>query len=149
MTKDIKSKRTFVGVLPLFLQIAKFGVVGVISFATDYGLFTLLHAVFDVYYLAASTISFALSILVNYWLSMKFVFKSSGRHTKMNEFIYFVVLNLIGLVLNQIILLACVAGLSMGSQWGKIVATIVVMVYNFISRKLLLERPKRKSFEEC
>ena len=59
----------------LIAQIMKFGVVGVIAFAIDYGLLALLTEVFGVNYLVSATISFTVSVVFNYVASMRYVFK--------------------------------------------------------------------------
>lgn len=50
----------------LTVQFAKFGIVGVIAFCIDYGLFLLMDYVFGVNYLVASAVSFTISTVFNY-----------------------------------------------------------------------------------
>ena len=72
---------------------------------------------------------------------------------KKKEFIVFVILSAIGLLINELIIYLCNDVLYEQVMWihnlipatlivpiSKIIATAVVMVYNFISRKLFLER---------
>ena len=56
------------------------------------------------------------------------------------EFIIFVVLSLGGLLLNQVMMYVFVDYMNVYYMLAKIVATAIVMIYNFISRKLILER---------
>lgn len=91
--------------------------------------------------------------MVNYLLSIKFVFTHKKEMDKKKEFTVFLILSAIGLVINEIVMYCCVDGIYMHSQElqnflseklmimaATIIATGVVMVYNFISRKLFLER---------
>ena len=110
----------------LIEQIMKFGVVGVLCFLIDYGLMILLTERFGVSYLISSGISFSVSVIVNYILSLTFVF--------------FVVLSVIGLGINQVLMWVCVEKLHIYYMISKIGVTGVVMVYNFITRKLILEK---------
>ena len=55
----------------LMSQILRFGIVGVICTVIDFGVMIFLREVAGVYYLVASGISFAVSVVVNYLLSMK------------------------------------------------------------------------------
>lgn len=134
-------------------QILKFGVVGFIAFFIDFGLFKLLSSVFGIYYMVANFFSFTVSLVFNYVASMKFVFERKENINKRVEFIIFTVLSVIGLILNEIIIFGCVDGVyyrlpvlqqNMSQAWaetfGKIVATGIVMVYNFITRKIFLEK---------
>ena len=122
----------------------KFGVVGVIAFIIDYGLLALLTEVFGVNYLVSATISFTASVIFNYLASMRYVFTHKEGMSRRREFIIFVVLSVIGLVLNDGIVLALNAGLGLEANIAKICATALVMVYNFVTRKIFLEGDETK-----
>ncbi len=124
---------------PLIRQFVRFCIVGGLSFAIDYGVFTVLFTL-GVPHLVASATSFTLSLVVNYVLSRKFVFDVNEDVSIAREFAAYVGLNAIALALNTAVLWLCADQLGMSPFIGKIVATAVVLVYNFISRKLLLER---------
>lgn len=124
----------------LIEQIMKFGIVGVLCFAIDYGLMIFMTEVFGISYLISSGISFSVSVIVNYKLSLKFVFKTDENRNKIIEFIIFVVLSVIGLGINQVLMWICVDKLHIFYMISKIGVTAVVMVYNFITRKLILEK---------
>lgn len=97
----------------LFAQIVKFGIVGVISFGIDYvtGLIVLnlvMALTSSSYFEAASFIGsvagFTVSVIANYILSFKFVFERKEEMNKKVEFITFVVLSLIGMLLNSFLI---------------------------------------------
>ena len=114
--------------------------VGALCFLIDYGLMILLTEIFHVYYLISCMISFTVSVVVNYLLSMRFVFLSREDMDKRMEFLLFVVLSLIGLGLNQLLMWLLVDKGGLHYMLSKIVVTVIVMVYNFVTRKLLLEK---------
>ena len=58
----------------LLLQFCKFGLVGTLCFCIDYGLMILLTERTGLHYFTSSAISFTVSVVVNYILSMRFVF---------------------------------------------------------------------------
>jgi len=89
---------------------------------------------------------------------MKFVFVRREDMDRRKEFVIFVVLSLFGLALNELIIWVCVdvlypmvasafAWLTAGlvTAAAKIVATAIVMVYNFITRKIFLEQKGEKA----
>lgn len=123
----------------LTVQFAKFGVVGVIAFCIDYGLFLFLDYVCGVNYLVASAVSFTIATVFNYAASMRYVFAGKEGQTRTQQFVIFFVLSLVGLGLNQLILWACVDMLMWLAWVGKLVATVLVMVFNFVTRKIFLE----------
>ncbi|MFC5370600.1 GtrA family protein [Arcanobacterium bovis] len=127
----------------LISQILKFGVVGVISTAVDYGGFLCLTYLLGINYLIASTISYTAGILVNYWLGMKYVFESDANRSKISEFSLYTVLTLIGMGLNQLFLYLLVDWALIKPGFAKLIATVLVMIYNFGSRKALIE-PKNR-----
>lgn len=137
----------------LINQILKFGVVGIISFIVDFCVYTLICNVMGISYMIAGFFGFVISVVVNYLLSMKYVFESRDDMSKTREFISFVVLSVFGLGLNEVILYLCMDVIYVNWPWlmswcspalakmgAKIVATGVVMVYNFVSRKIFLEK---------
>ena len=93
---------------------------------------------FNIYYLISSNISFIISLTINYILSIYWVFdvKRSG----IREFLLFVIFSVIGLVINQIILYVGTDLLNIYYMICKIGATILVMIYNFITRKIFIEK---------
>ncbi|MCM1283736.1 MAG: GtrA family protein [Muribaculaceae bacterium] len=123
----------------LFTQFCKFGLVGTLCFCIDYGIMVLLTARFGIPYFASSAISFIISVIVNYVLSMRFVFKSKDDRSKWAEMTVFLVLSALGLGLNQMIMWIAVEFFQIFYALAKIFSTLLVTVYNFLSRKLFLE----------
>lgn len=123
----------------LIAQFAKFGVVGVIAFVIDYGLLVLLTEVFGVNYLISATISFVVSVVFNYVASMRYVFTHKEDMSRRREFIIFIVLSVIGLIINDAMMWAGVDLLGISYLLVKIVATVVVAIWNFITRKIFLD----------
>ena len=123
----------------LLEQIAKFGVVGTIAFLIDYGTMLFLTEVFGVPYLASTTIGFTVSVIFNYLASMRYVFQHKEGMSRRREFIIFVVLSVIGLGINDALMFAGVDLAHFDYRIVKIIATAVVMVYNFVTRKIFLD----------
>lgn len=143
----------------LFQQIIKFGLVGALCFVIDF-LITM-----GVSALARKTgvglkeaamiggfFGFVISVIVNYILSMKFVFERKEDMDRKKEFIIFLVLSVIGLGINEIIIKL---GVELSERYllkltqsypniitagAKVIATAVVMIYNFVTRKIFLEK---------
>ena len=147
----------------LFQQIMKFGLVGVFCFFVDYFLYlganfvftkTGFAAAFPGYYLISAFIGFTVSVVVNYILSFKFVFVRRDDMSRKKEFTIFLVLSIIGLGLNELCLYIGIDLIYMNwaflqnimsenfakNLFFKFGATGIVMVYNFITRKIFLEQ---------
>lgn len=138
----------------LLEQIIKFGIVGVIAFIIDFGLYTLLvHLHWNA--VLAGALSFCISLIFNYLASMRFVFVHRPDMARWMEFLIFLVSSVIGLGINELIIwlgteviLTPSAGQNNHTTYtiyaigSKLVATVIVMVWNFIIRKWLLDAPK-------
>ncbi len=123
----------------LIIQLVKFGFVGVIAAAIDVGVLVLFTEVFGADVLISSGISFCVSVIANYILSMKFVFKSKGQ-SKLKEFTVFVLLSVGGLCINQFIMWLGTEKFSFYYLAVKFAAMVIVPIYNFITRKVFLEK---------
>ncbi len=125
----------------LISQILKFGFVGAAAFVIDYGLMVLLTEVFNVYSLISAAISFTVSVIFNYVASVKWVFEvDEEKNSKQKQFIVFVILSVIGLIINELIMWIMDSKFGIHYMISKLVATFVVMVWNFITRKIFLEK---------
>lgn len=122
----------------LINQILKFGVVGGIAFVIDYGILFLLAKVIGLNELISAAISFIVSLTFNYFLSTKWVFDAKKQTPK--EVIIFVLLSVVGLGINEVLIYLGTKKLGIDVMIVKLFATAIVMVYNFITRKLILEK---------
>lgn len=118
----------------------RFGVVGGTAFLIDYGFLYFFTDICGINYLISSALSFTISVIYNYILSVHWVFDVGEGHKKSQDFVVFVTLSVIGLGINQLMMWLLVDKALMWYMLAKIFATAVVMVYNFITRKIFLER---------
>ncbi len=124
----------------LIAQVMKFVIVGGLSFVLDFIIYYVLKNFFSVYYIVAGFFSFTLSLIFNYLMSMKFVFKSKDDLKKTHEFIIFVTLSVIGLGINLLCLYILVDLFDINDLIAKILVAGIVMVFNFITRKIFIEQ---------
>lgn len=115
-------------------QIIKFGVVGMLCFVLDFGAFALLANITGINYLIANAVSFTFATLVNYYFSSKYVFGNTGINSPASFF----ALSMIGLVLSQRLMIRLT--IVMNYDFAKLISVIIVMAYNYTSRKLLFEK---------
>lgn len=123
----------------MLFQIIRFGAVGAIAFIIDYSILYILTDIFSIYYLISAAFAFIISTIFNYIFSMIWVFKVRKNINKKSELFMFILLSVIGLIINQIIMFILVEIISFYYMYAKIIATLIVMVWNFITRKYLLE----------
>lgn len=123
----------------LFLQIIRFSIVGGVATLIDFGVLYLLKEFVGFPPLLANTFSFTISVIYNYIASIKWVFKVDKQKNSTVQFILFAFFSVIGLLINNAIMWLSINKLHIHYLLGKVLATIVVMVFNFITRKKFLE----------
>ena len=112
--------------------------MSVIALVADFGMLIVFKEVLGIHYLVAAAMSFGIGVVVNYTLSVRWVFanrKFSNRHA---EFIIFLAICATGLGLNLVIIAGLVQIHGIDYRFAKIVSTIVVFFWNFIARKKIL-----------
>lgn len=124
----------------LLLQIFKFAIVGGTAFLIDYIILIICKEVFHLNTLLSAAIAFTISTVVNYILSIKWVFDVSDKHSNKRNFIIFVVFSLMGLGLTELIMWIGEDLLKISYLIVKIIATAIVMIFNFVTRKIFLEK---------
>ena len=132
----------------LIAQMMKFGIVGALAFLIDYGLLALLTELAGINYLISATISFTVSVIFNYLASMRYVFKHKDSMSRHREFIIFVSLSVIGLGINNACMWAGVELFHIHYLIVKIGATFIVMVWNFVTRKVFLDAGEENEDEQ-
>lgn len=138
----------------LIEQLVKFGIVGVVAFIIDFGLLNIFVGVFHWHNVLAATASFLISLVFNYLASMKFVFTHRDDMARWMEILIFVGASVIGLFMNDAIIWISTYGMNrdayntqhleylIRTNAGKLVATAIVMVWNFVIRKWLLDNTR-------
>ncbi|QQG50906.1 MAG: GtrA family protein [Candidatus Saccharibacteria bacterium] len=118
-------------------QFARYFGAALVGYVIDFGTLILLHEIFHVHYLIAASSGFVAGLCVLFVLSNKYVFGQSKLSSKAAEFSLFAIIGLVGLlILNAgMWLLTDVSGLNY--ILSKILATVLVYIWNFFARRSL------------
>lgn len=140
-------------------QFLRYCVVGGVAFVFDYGALQLAMLVLpkmwhskialfssslDVSVMIATAIGFVVGLIVNYILSLFFVFTADGNREKgkkVSSMLVFALVGIVGLILTEI-------GMQLGAAVlgtqplmllvAKIVVTLVVLIWNYLGRKIFI-----------
>lgn len=123
----------------LLEQIFNFCIVGTFSTIIDFLFLYLFKEITNLPIVLSNTLSFTISVLYNYWASLTFVFNVNKEKDQKKNFVLFISLSLVGLLINNLIVWLITDILKIHYMISKVIATIVVMVFNFITRKKFLE----------
>lgn len=123
----------------LLFQIFKFGIVGGIAFLIDYIVLFCCKEFIGLSVLLSAAIAFTVSVIYNYIASVKWVFDVNKEKSAKKNFVIFIILSIIGLIITEIIMWIGSDIMKINYLIVKIIATAIVMVFNFITRKMFLE----------
>ena len=147
MTEEKKAK-----LLRLFWEFFRYALVGVIAFMVDYGTLILFRELIltgetSWELMLSAAAGFVTGLVTNYVLSLVFVFRkteNSGNGKSLSAFIIFTVIGLIGLGLTELIMYLGTELLHISYLFVKIAAAAIVLVWNYVGRKLLIFNKKGK-----
>jgi len=123
--------------LRLPTQLVRFGVIGACTVALDFGLLYVLVNVAHLNYFLAAFMAFSIASILNYVLSVRYVFLA-GRFGRANEFAIFMVTTVVGLGLNQLTMWVLVGVAGIGYMLAKCASLTIVTGWNFLSKKRIV-----------
>ena len=128
-------------------QFLRYLVTGGLAFVVDFGLFALCLYTFGWHYLLANLVGLVAGLVLNYAMSIVWVFTACKRtleKQKTVEFFLFALVGIAGVGINQLLMYLMVDGLSLNEMLSKVVAAVLVLMWNFGARKLLLFKKKKE-----
>ncbi len=117
------------------LKVVRYFFVGGAAAVVDLSLFFIFARLLGYHYLLVGAGAFTAAAVVNYYLSIRYVFVSGARFRGNKEFVWVYVVSSIGLLLNQIILYIGVDALQQDMMLAKIMAIGLVFGWNYLARK--------------
>lgn len=136
----IKDKKT----QNLLIKIFKFVIVGGIATLISGIIFFLCDHFLKTSVLISNTIAFTISVIYNFWASCKYVFNVDKDKNKARIFTEFIVFALLGYFLTELLLWLMADVLKWSHMLAWFIATIIVMVFNFVTRQIFLEKKPTK-----
>lgn len=127
-------------------QFARYFVTGGLASIADFGVFAIALYCFNVHYLASNLIGLSAGNVVNYLLTVSWVFGTQKRKMENNrplEIFVFVLISLLGMAFNEILMYVGIGLLGIQEMISKIIAAAIVLLWNFGARKLILFRSKK------
>ena len=127
-------------------QLARYSLVGGIAFIVDFGLFALCLYDLGWHYLLANLMGLTAGLTLNYALSIKWVFSDCKRRLekrKLAEFSVFAIVGITGVGINELLMLLLVDFFCIQEMASKIIAAIIVLLWNFCGRKLILFKERK------
>jgi len=130
----------------LFFELVRFSLVGGLCFIVDYGIMVALKEFLGVHYLIATGVGFAVSVVLNYILCVVWAFKGVERTNKVVMAAFFMT-SLVGLGLNELFMWIFVDLIHISYLIAKIITAVLVMIWNYITKKKALYMKRNKANE--
>jgi putative flippase GtrA len=128
------------------MKLVRYFFVGGAAAALDFLVFALLTKGVRIDWFWAGVASFVLATLLNYMLSVRFVFQSGARFSRRHHEVALVFLvSLIGLAVNQAVLWVCIDNVRIEPLLAKVVGTGVVFFWNYFARRHFVFKPLQKA----
>jgi len=118
------------------LEFMRFGLVGVINTAVDFGVFVLLYRVGGLDPLLANAIAFLVAVTNSYLLNHHWTFHRPHSTLSFFAYIRFVALNAGGLLIGTLAILWL--GKLMPLEFAKLIAAALTLLWNYTSSKLFV-----------
>ena len=127
-------------------QFVRYLVTGGFAFVVDFLLYAFCLYELNWHYLVANLAGLVAGLIINYVMSVAWVFSECKRvleDRKTVEFGVFAIVGIIGVGINELLMLLMVGMLDANEMKSKIVAAILVLVWNFGVRKMVLFRERK------
>lgn len=124
------------------VQFIRYGMVVVIAAPIDLGGYVYLKSSLHVHYILAATISFTTSLLVNYLLSIAWVWTNHTGRQRHKDAVMFGIIGVVGLLLTDLIVFVFTDYVGFNYVVSKLVAFSIVFFWNFGARRVLFHNPK-------
>lgn len=122
------------------VQFLRYTFVGGAAFVLDFGTLFVLTEYGGVYYLTSAAIAFLLGLVANYALSIFWVFSRRTLERRWLEFGVFALVGVVGLGFNELFIWFFTEHVHLYYMISKVIATALVLIWNFLARKYLLFR---------
>ena len=126
-------------------EAVKYLIVSIVALAVDFGLYYSLTQFGHLHYLLSAAVGFSAGLLVNYTLSVAFVFQHRRVASRRLEFVLFFGIGLLGLGLNEVLIKLFVEVVGLNFAIAKVPAAGIGFIWNFGLRRLSLFRAPSSS----
>ena len=115
-------------------------IVGGLATVVEWAGFWLFSEKMGIAYLPATALAFAISTFANWLFGRLLVFRGKQQQSFLREILSVYLASIVGLLLNLIIMFLLVQLLGAEKMSAKMATTVLVFMYNYLVRKLIIYR---------
>ncbi|MES9855398.1 MAG: GtrA family protein [Sedimenticola sp.] len=120
------------------VQLFRYTLVGGLAFVVDFSTLYLLTEYAGLHYLLSATVGFLIGLVVNYLISVQWIFHQRRFAKRSVEFTIYGWIGVIGIGLNLAIMWLLTEQMQLHYLGSKAVSAVVVFLWNFFARKRAL-----------
>lgn len=125
----------------MIIKLVRYFLVGGFAAVIDFSVFFFLVMVIELPWFPVAIFSFLTATTVNYFLSIRFVFKTGARFNRSHEIGLVFLASGIAMIVNQSILWLTIESLALNLLISKFLATSAVFLLNFYLRHYFIFSP--------
>lgn len=122
--------------MPVVKESFTYALLATVAMFVDFSILIILVEYFNLWYVVAVALAFSVAAFCNFLLQSTFTF-SYARDNRLKRFISFFAIGVIGAVSSVIIVYVCVEFLGLWYLFGKVFATVIVFLWNFLANKFI------------
>lgn len=126
-------------------QLLRYALAGGIAFFCDFFVMYTLVYILSCHYLLGAAAGFICGTVVNYWLSIKWVFCYRTHQSSYKEFISFTMIGVVGLCLTELLVWLFTSRGGVYPMFSKCLATVIVFFWNYFARSVILFRKTKNA----
>ncbi len=124
----------------VLVQLFRYFVVSGFSLVIDFCTLFLFTDVFKIHYLASSVLSYSIGLVINYYVSVNWVFGTRKYADRRKEFTIFVAIGIAGLGINTLVMWVCTGLLSLYYLAARVISAAIGYTWKYVARRLVLFR---------
>ncbi len=122
------------------VQLFRYGLVVAIAFPIDFGLLYIFTSKWHMYYVLSATLSFSISMVANFILSVMWVFTRKTGRTMAMEATIFGIIGFVGLGITDLIIWIFTSGFKLNYLVSKLIAVMFVFFWSFGARRVMFQK---------
>lgn len=124
----------------VIVQLFRYFVVSGLSLVIDFCTLFLFTDLLRIHYLASSVLSYSIGLLINYYISVNWVFASRTYGDRRKEFTIFAAIGIAGLGINTLVMWVCTGLFSLYYLAARVISAAIGYTWKYVARRLILFR---------
>lgn len=124
------------------IQLFRYFIVSGLSLVIDFCTLYVFTDLMRIQYLVSGILSYSLGLVINYFISVNWVFNSRNYEDRRKEFLIFAGIGILGLGVNILVLWVCTGLLGLYYLASRVISAAIGYAWKYVARRAILFRKK-------